>query len=93
MSNGSKLTVEDAVNIGMILSAAGRTGKVARLVEGVVWYGTARNVGDQSGCRVDDDVRDQYLRVTLSSGFEAFWKVSDLIPEVSTGEFSTDYDW
>lgn len=87
------LTVGDAINLGMILDAAGRNAPVARLVDGNVIAGTARHVCHESGnfLRSDEDVRDGYLRVTSYSGFEHFWPVRDLMPEVSSGEFVLDY--
>ena len=88
------LTLADAVSLGTVLSAAQRTAPVARLMDnGDVIYGTARSVGDENGnfASERDDVRDCFLRVTTSMGFEAFWPVADLLPLVRSGEFVVDY--
>jgi hypothetical protein len=56
--------------------------------------GIARCIGDQSGNFVtsDGNVADEFLRVTLESGFEAFWPVRELVDEVSLGRFAR-YEW
>ena len=90
-TNG-KLTLSDAIALGVIADASSRGAKVARLIDGNVYYGTARSIGTDTGhADFDHDVRNQYLRVTLNMGFETFWIISDLIPEVITGEFVVDF--
>lgn len=89
------LTVSEAVGLGMIMQAAQRGAVVARVMDvpdGFVW-GTARSVGDERGvfARPGEDVRDCFLRVTLSSGFEAFWPVTVLVEEYSQSLFVVDY--
>jgi hypothetical protein len=80
------LNVRDAVALGQIVSCMKGRGQVARLVDGNVLVGTARSVGDENGnfAAQLDDVRDCYLRVTLRSGFEAFWPVSELVQEMGS---------
>jgi hypothetical protein len=88
------LTKSDASAVAAIIDAAVRSTKVARVLErGEVAVGTARSIGDENGIFLDGktDVRDGYLRVTLLSGFEAFWPVRELLPLVHTGEFVVDY--
>jgi hypothetical protein len=95
MNNDRILNISDACDLAAIIHMAQGTQKVARLLDsGDVVYGTARSIGTENGgfAGGGDDVRDAFLRVTLSGGFEAFWPVSDLLPLVRTGEFTT-YDW
>jgi hypothetical protein len=91
----SILTIADAVAIAEILRMAQGCHKVTRLMpDGTLVNGTARSVGHENGAFLsrETDVRDGYLRVTLESGFEAFWPVRDLIEPVQEGEFAI-YDW
>jgi hypothetical protein len=90
----STLNKADASAVAAIIDAAVRSTKVARVLErGEVAVGTARSIGDENGIFLDGktDVRDGYLRVTLLSGFEAFWPVRELLPLVHSGEFVVDY--
>lgn len=56
--------------------------------------GIARSLGSFNGGfgRKGEDIRDMFLRVTLRSGFEAFWPVRDLMPEIAAHTFVA-YDW
>lgn len=89
-----KLTFNDALSLNTVLDAPTGNRKVARVFpDGNVVYGEARSVGTDTGMfDFDSDVRDQYLRVTSDMGFEHFWKVSDLMPEVGTGYFVVGYE-
>lgn len=82
------LTVTDATRLATIIEAAIHNWTVARLMPAstLLVVGTARCVGDQNGCTLskDEDIRDGYLRVTTDGGFEAFWPIAELIPEVGT---------
>lgn len=91
------LTSADVVSLHAIVDAASRGVKVARVVDvgdGVEW-GTARHIvtDDRTAAfpNASDDVRDCLLRVTLASGFEAFWPVADLVRDHQTQMFVTDY--
>lgn len=57
-----------------------------------VQTGTARHfvrsATDCSFIASDSDIRDAFLRVTGSNGFEYFFPVRDLIPHVHTGYFT-----
>lgn len=89
----SVLTVSDVVALGAIVNAAHTTAKVARLVENNdVLYGHARSIGDERGAfiRATEDVRGVFLRVTLTSGFEAFWPVREVVAAYKAGEFFID---
>lgn len=93
----SKLTLTDLVALETIAGVAQRCAKVARYDKnsGDVVYGHARHIcRDTLGnfLRGDEDVRDGLLRVTLRSGFEAFWPVRELMQDVGKGEFA-EYDW
>lgn len=88
------LSIHAAIAIGQICSAAGRCAPVARVIDtGNVVYGQARSVGDEHGNFLarSDDVRDGFLRVTTSSGWEVFWPMGELIGEWESGEFVLDY--
>lgn len=90
------LTMADAVALGAVVGAARRNAYVGRLMPetGDVMHGTARSIGTADGAFTgpNDDVREMYLRVTTSAGWEAFWPVSDLMAEVNTGTFVVDYE-
>jgi hypothetical protein len=89
------LTISDVVSLATIVSAAIHTQRCARAMDnGDVVYGTARSIGDENGnfAGPNDDIRDCYLRVTLESGWEAFWTVASLMDEVGSGMFVTPYD-
>lgn len=89
------ITLADAVSIGEIVRMAQGCKKVARATgDGDVLYGTARSIGAPNGTflKARENILDAYLRVTLSSGLEAFWPVRLLMPLVSSGEFK-QYDW
>lgn len=87
------LTVRDALSIAAICEASIKCSKVARLMDGDIITGTARSIGDAHGnfAGPDDDIRDMYLRVTTTSGFEAFWSMWELIPLHQSGEFVSSY--
>lgn len=91
------LSISVAAAIGDILRMAEGNLKVARLDDSHpvgVTYGTARMVGTDTGCSSPKgtDVRDMHLRVTTQGGWEVFWPVRDLIPQVIVNTFVT-YDW
>lgn len=88
------LTANIATSLARIIEAAIRKSKVARVDEdGNVAVGIARSIGDDRGyfLKNTEDIRDAYLRVTLLSGFEAFWPIRELVPEEQTGLFVTNY--
>jgi hypothetical protein len=85
---GRILTLGEASALGDIVHATEFSDiRVARTAGGGrVLRGRARSIGDASGNPdYTSDVRDLYLRVTLDSGSDAFWPVSDLIPEYRSG--------
>lgn len=86
------LTTTDAVHLSMVLDAAQRNAHVARLTNALVVRGTARSIGDAVGnfAGASQDVRDCYLRVTVSPGIEAFWLVSELMAEIPDGVFGVN---
>ncbi len=87
------LTMRDVIALESICRAAQTEASVARLMEsGNVIYGTARSIGTEAGATEDVDIRDQHLRVTSTIGVEMSWRVADLMPQVSSGEFVTDYE-
>jgi hypothetical protein len=93
MCDNRKLTLSAAGQVAEVISATMGNAKVARLMDnGDVITGTARSFGDENGMfDFTSDVRDTYLRVTSDGGFEFFWKVSDLMPLVASGEFVIGY--
>jgi hypothetical protein len=86
------LSLSQLVNLSTVADAASRCAPVARLVDGNVVYGTARSIGDTHGNFLgsDEDVREGYLRVTTTSGWEVFWPVAELAEEVACGLFGVD---
>ena len=80
------LTVGQTVALSTLVEASIHYWHVARLVDGNIIEGTARSIGDDRGNHAgpEDDIRDCYLRVTTTWGFEAFWPVAELIPEVGS---------
>ena len=90
------LTFSVFAQIRPLIEMAEHNSKVVRIRDGdrVQVEGIARSLGTESGGfgRQDEDIRDMFLRVTLRSGFEAFWPVRDLMPEVKAHTFVA-YDW
>ena len=84
------MNVSNVCLLADIVRAAHGCKKVARLVDGNPSVGHARSIGTESGAfgTGRDDVRTQFLRVTLDSGFEAFWPVSELLTEYRDGDFA-----
>lgn len=75
--------------LSMIAGAAEGNHRVGRTIDGTVFTGTARSIGDADGRSLRQrDVRDGYLRVTLDGGgVDAYWPVVDLMGEVHEGTF------
>ena len=89
MTNSRTLSTFEAINLGLICSAARQGSRVARLLRdgnaaGQLVTGTARCVGDDRGnyLGAGEDVRDAYLRVTTTAGWEVFWPLSELSKEL-----------
>ena len=63
------------------------------MIDGTVYVGLARSIGDERGNfgGRDDDIRDEYLRVTLLLGFDVAWPMSELLSEVGSGYFVPNY--
>lgn len=87
------LTTWDACRIADIVRAAQGNRPVTRLVNDQVISGIARSIGDENGnlSQATDDVRDLFLRVTSTHGWEHFWRVSELMEELVDGAFATNY--
>lgn len=82
------VTLDDLHALSEITDACIHGYRVARLMEsGEVLEGVARSIGDERGnfLRRDEDVRAGYLRV--SSMFEHFWPIRELMPLVKRSEF------
>jgi hypothetical protein len=90
------LTVAQVSALGAIVRAARENQRVAWVNDdspnGITW-GTARGIGDLHGNHAGgtDDVRDCYLHVTTSHGWEAFLAIPDVIADAQRGVFVTDY--
>ncbi len=86
------LSLSDALKIGRVLRAAQHTEKVAFIDDGAVREGIARHIvksPDNVGfVGSDTDVRDAYLRVTMTTGFERFTLVSELVDRLDTTFFT-----
>jgi hypothetical protein len=92
-----KLTLPEAIRLNGVLDAAQRCARVARLDDdGNVTYGTARHLtrhaGDAAYITNEDDVRDTFLRVTTTAGWEVWWPVADLAEEFGEGTFAVDVE-
>lgn len=88
------LTTSEICALADIIRAAQAGKTVARVDdEGRVSVGTARSIGDDRGnfLRKDEDVRDGWLRVTLDTGFDAFWPMDVCLPAYIDGELVLDY--
>ena len=84
------LTADTALALAIIVTAARSGARVARAVDdGDIIYGTARSIGDYYGAFAagSDDIRDCYLRVTIDTGWEAFWPMSEIVDAVQAGLF------
>lgn len=90
MAEHEPLTVRGTLHLAKICEAAIGTKKVVWLTStGDVAEGTARSIGDERGnfLREDEDIRDGFLRITSTSGWEIFEPVSRLADLVRQGGF------
>jgi hypothetical protein len=90
----SVLSVSNACTIADILRAAQGNQPVTRLLEnGQVVVGTARAITHEGGgfLGADDDVREGFLWMTMGSGFEQWWPMSEIVPLVQSGEIALNY--
>lgn len=84
------LTIADAVKLAAVVDLCQRGARVARVdEEGDIHYGIARSIGNESGgfLRTDADVTGAFVRVTLRSGFEAFWPIAEIMRDYGNGTF------
>jgi hypothetical protein len=83
------LNLNDALALATVLDAVKRNARVEWLSDGRALDGVARHfVRDPENAYFlgdDDDVRDAYVRV--SSTFEHFFPVTELLAKVRSGEF------
>lgn len=88
------LTIPAVMALSVIAEAASRGARVARVTADSVFYGTARSIGTPDGgfIRTGEDIRDATLRVTLKSGWDAYWPIQELMDEVLSHQFCV-YDW
>lgn len=92
------LTIGDVIALANIIRYAQGERRVVRIMPdggpnaGEILRGTARSIGNDRGnfLATGEDVRDAYLRVTLDTGWEAFWLIGELIGENSEGYFTED---
>jgi hypothetical protein len=86
------LRLGDVVSLASIISAAQEGRTVGRLIDGAVFTGVARSIGTDGGAAdFGSDVRDQFLRVTLSGGADCFWPIATLVEETGAGIFAPYY--
>lgn len=88
------LTLAKLVSLSAITNAVIRSARVGWLLEnGDVATGTLRAIGDQNGNRLPDsvDVRDGYVRITTSGGWETFPPLAWVVSQYERGEFVLDY--
>jgi hypothetical protein len=91
--NTPMINISDAVTLSEVISAPVNNAYVGRLIEGYVFHGTARNICDDNGGFVgrDSNVLDAFLRVTLSDGSDAMWRIRDLMADYREGTFIVNY--
>ena len=85
--------MRDLLALSEIARAAAGSRPVRWLTgDGRIVQGTARSVGDERGniLNDDEDVRDGYLRVTLTVGLDVFRPISDVVAQLRDGEFVID---
>lgn len=93
------LTIADSIALERVMRATQNKGRVFRymadtntIVEGTARH-LVRSADDFTFYDPHADVRDAYLRVTLTtSGFDVVWLVSDLMAATQRGEFAEDAD-
>ena len=97
----SKLTIQDVNQLRVILEAAEQSAKVTFIPPGEIVKirtGTARHIvrgplpSEWYFPSSDYDVRDCYLRITMSDGFDTCFPVRQLMEVVERGEFVIDRD-
>lgn len=87
------LTVSDLVALSTVAEAAQHGARVRWLSDNDdVLEGTARSIGDERGMFLanDDDVRDAFLRITSTSGWDYFVPMARLAELVKEGGFAID---
>lgn len=87
------LNIREAVNLGIALSWTQRNARLQWVDDrGNLGEGIARCVGDMNGnfAGPDDDVRDCYMRITTTGGFEWFVPMSDVLDRIVAGTMVED---
>ena len=76
------LTLRDALDLSTIIRWA-QSNAIVRWLDdrNEVQSGTVRSIGDERGnfLRADDEVRDSFVRITTSSGWEWFVPMKDIL--------------
>jgi hypothetical protein len=79
------LTLSATVRLAVIIGWAQRNTRLRWLDErGDIATGTARSIGDERGnfLTATDDVRDGFLRITTSAGWEWFVPIAEVLARV-----------
>jgi len=93
MTDNRPLTVSDLVALSTIVETVQHGSRVRWLSDdNDVLEGTARSIGDDRGMFLgnDEDVRDAFLRITSTSGFDYFVPMTKLAELVREGGFAID---
>lgn len=80
------LNIHTAVNIAKVVEMAQTNARVGWVPEsGDIMEGTVRCIGDERGNHLnnDEDVRNAFLRITTTMGWEVFMPMSEAISKVS----------
>jgi hypothetical protein len=89
------LNITDACTIADIVRAAQGNQPVTKVLnDGSLVGGTARAICKSEGggfLSGDDDVREGYLWVTTTMGFEQWWPMQEVITLVQSGELALNY--
>lgn len=81
-------TLNDLMYAHIVLLAAERNARVARLRDDIVVYGEARRMCTATGERAGNaDIRSLYLEVIVGVGTE-LWPVTELMAQADLGEFA-----
>lgn len=94
MLTNETLTVSDLVALAAIVDAVQRNARVGWLMpNGDVATGTVRSLGDERGGFIGsgEDVRDAFVRITTSSGWEVFAPIAKVAEQYAKSAFVIDY--
>ncbi len=92
-----RLSLDYAGALGQIIGACERNAKVGYMYEdqgGDVRVGTMRSIGTEDGnfAGAQDDVRDMFVRITMTTGWEYFMPVGEAVAKYRDTTLVLDYE-